>query len=64
MPLTADDYLTNEDVAAIVRAPVSTVRYWKHIGAGPRSMKVGRRVLYRRADVEAWLAGKYEGASA
>lgn len=62
--LTASDFLTNEDIAQLVRVPVSTVRYWKHMGEGPRSMKVGRRVLHRREDVEVWLASKYEGTSA
>jgi excisionase family DNA binding protein len=63
MQLAAEDYLTTDDLAAITRAPVSTVRYWRHIGAGPRSMKVGRRVLYRREDVETWLASKYDAGA-
>lgn len=50
-----DEHLVTAEVAAITRAPVETVRYWRHVGKGPRSFKVGRRVLYRRSDVEAWL---------
>jgi predicted DNA-binding transcriptional regulator AlpA len=51
----ADDLLTTAEVALIMRSPVSTLRYWRHLGTGPHSFRVGRRVVYRRADVSAWL---------
>jgi DNA-binding transcriptional MerR regulator len=51
-------YLTTAEVGEIVRAPVETVRYWRHIGSGPRSFKVGRRVLYDEADVRAWIEAR------
>jgi excisionase family DNA binding protein len=50
------DLLTTAEVANITRAPVSTVRYWRHSGTGPRSFRLGRRVVYRRHEVERWLA--------
>lgn len=50
------DYITTDELAAIVRSPVETIRYWRHVGKGPRSFKIGRRVLYSRADVETWIA--------
>ncbi|WP_297734717.1 hypothetical protein [Mycobacterium sp.] len=32
------------------------MRYWRHSGSGGRrSFKLGRRVMYRRAEVEKWL---------
>ncbi len=46
--------LTTDEVADYFRTVPGTVRYWRHIGKGPRSFKVGRRVLYREADVKAW----------
>lgn len=49
-------YLTISEVAELVRAPLETVRYWRHIGKGPKSFKVGRRVLYAIEDVDAWIA--------
>ena len=39
--------LTITEAASIVRAPVATLRYWRHLGTGPRSFRLGRRVLYR-----------------
>jgi predicted DNA-binding transcriptional regulator AlpA len=58
------DRLNTEEVAAFIPAPINTVRYWRHIGQGPRSYKIGRRVMYDRADVEAWLAEQKSAASA
>jgi excisionase family DNA binding protein len=50
------ELLTVAEVAAMTRLSVGTLRYWRHIGSGgPPSVKLGRRVLYRRADVETWL---------
>ena len=50
-------YLVTAEVAELVRAPIETVRYWRHCpGKGPKSFKVGRRVLYAVEDVEAWIA--------
>ena len=43
---------------AILRAPVSTVRYWRYLSTGPNCFKLGRRVVYRRADVHTWLAAQ------
>lgn len=50
------EFLTTEEVAGLLRAPCETVRYWRHIGKGPRSFKIGRRVLYAREDVEEFIA--------
>jgi hypothetical protein len=46
------ELLTTAEVAVITRAPIATVRYWRHLGTGPRSFRVGRRVVYRRSEVE------------
>lgn len=45
-------WLTNEEVAEHYRASVATVRYWRHIGFGPKGTKVGNRVLYPEAEVD------------
>lgn len=51
------EMLTVDDVAAMTRLSAGTLRSWRHSGSsGPPSVKLGGRVLYRRADVEAWLA--------
>jgi DNA-binding transcriptional MerR regulator len=48
--------LTIAEVAAMTRLAVGTLRYWRHAGSGgPPSVKLRRRVLYRRSDAETWL---------
>lgn len=49
-------YLTTQEVAETLRTSPETVRYWRHVGQGPKSFKVGRRVLYAVEDVEAFIA--------
>lgn len=51
------ELLTTADVSAMSRVAVATLRYWRHAGGvvGPPSVKLGRRVMYRRAEVEKWL---------
>jgi predicted DNA-binding transcriptional regulator AlpA len=39
--------------------PVATLRYWRHLGTGPRSFRLGRRVLYRRDDLHAWIDAQH-----
>lgn len=55
------EFLTLEDLAGVLHAPVGTLRHWRQTGYGPRSAKIGRRVLYRRSDVETWLEAAFSG---
>jgi predicted DNA-binding transcriptional regulator AlpA len=59
LPTVGDgDLLTTAEVAALMRTPVSTVRYWRHLGSGPRSFRLGRRVVYLRQDVQDWIIAR------
>lgn len=49
------EFLTVADLADWLQVPVSTVYQWNHKSTGPRFVRVGKHVRYRRADVEAWL---------
>lgn len=49
-------YMTTAEVAETLRTSAETVRYWRHVGKGPKSFKVGRRVLYAAEDVEQFIA--------
>jgi len=58
-PVTNGDnhILTLAEVAEMTRTNPATLRYWRSVGdSGPKSFKLGRRVLYHRADVEQWIA--------
>ena len=54
-PHANDELLTMKEVAGVVRVPVATLRYWRHLGSGPRSFRIGRSVRYWRAEVLHWL---------
>lgn len=62
---TVADYLTTQEVADLLRTPAETVRYWRHVGKGPKSFKIpgGRRVLYAREDVQRFIAEARGAAS-
>lgn len=54
------DLLNTAEVSELTGVPVATLRYWRHIGTGPKSFKMGpRRIVYKRADVDTWLAKQY-----
>jgi len=54
------ELLTITEAAELLRAPVATLRYWRHSNTGPRSFRLGRRVLYRRDDLNAWIAACHD----
>lgn len=53
--MTAMELMTTEEFAEYVRTPAATIRYWHHRGEGPVSYKVGRRRMYKKADIDAWF---------
>ena len=57
------EYLTADDLEAMTGTKASTWRYWAMIGQEPASFKLGRRRVWKRSTVTAWLAAQ-EAASA
>lgn len=57
------DYITTHEFAEQVRTSPETVRYWRHIGKGPKAFKVGRKVLYVRSEVEEWINAARKAAA-
>ena len=64
--MTIREYLSTADVSELTGIPVGTLRYWRHRsrGEGPVAFHLGRRVIYKRSDVEAWIAINYQEATA
>ncbi|OBH49284.1 AlpA family transcriptional regulator [Mycobacterium sp. E2479] len=54
------DILYTDEVAALARKPVATIRWLKAVGRGPKWGKLGKRVIYRRVDVEAWIESAFD----
>ncbi|WP_454198218.1 helix-turn-helix transcriptional regulator [Nocardia sp. Marseille-Q1738] len=57
-----DELLTTGRVETDYSIPAGTLRYYRHNNTGPASFRLGRRVVYRRSAVEAWIAAQ-EAAS-
>jgi predicted DNA-binding transcriptional regulator AlpA len=57
---TLPELLVVEEVAELIRVPKSTLRYYRHSGqGGPRSFRLGSRVVYKRGDVLNWIESRY-----
>jgi predicted DNA-binding transcriptional regulator AlpA len=49
------ELLTLTEAADLIRTPPATLRYWRHLGSGPRSFRLGRRAVYRRTELLQWI---------
>jgi hypothetical protein len=56
-------FFTKEELAAELRRNPRTLDRWKVLGMGPPRTYVGRKVLYRRASVQKWLAAQEQSAA-
>lgn len=57
-----DQTLTATELSAETKIPEATWAQWRYLGKGPKYLKLGGHVRYRRSDVEAWLASCERGA--
>lgn len=58
------ELLTLQQVAERYNIAQNSLRYWRVQGTGPKSARIGRRVMYRAADVEAWVEEQFAGGAA
>jgi hypothetical protein len=58
------DFLEQDEAAAELKVCGRTLDRWRRLGEGPPVTKIGRRVLYRRESLEAWLrAREHQGST-
>jgi hypothetical protein len=50
------NFLTQHEAAALLRLSVRTLERHRVTGHGPAFVRLGRRVVYRRTDLEGWTA--------
>ena len=55
------DLLTERDVAQYLHVSVAACRKWRWKSIGPKFLKLGNLVRYRRDDVDQWLATRPQG---
>ncbi len=51
-----NDRMTTEEAAAYLQFKKSTLDVWRHLRKGPKYLKTGFRVYYRKVDLDNWLA--------
>jgi predicted DNA-binding transcriptional regulator AlpA len=56
--------MDSEDICAEYGFPLPTWRYWEALGKTPKSARIGRRRLWRREDVDAWVNAHFAGGAA
>ena len=58
MTITQTDLLATGEAAALVGLSPRTLERYRVTGEGPRFLKLGRRVVYPRLELDNWLATK------
>jgi predicted DNA-binding transcriptional regulator AlpA len=57
-PNAHDDLIPLDEVCALGRITPSGFRNLRQQGRVPQGWRIGRRLYFRRADVDTWLAGR------
>ncbi len=50
-----DDLLGVPDLAALAKVSPATIYGWRTRGQGPRGIKVGGQLRFRRSEIDRWL---------
>lgn len=53
-----DELLHVEQVSGETGINPGTLRYWRSTNQGPPSFTLGKRVVYRRSELEKWIAAQ------
>ena len=54
-PMRAGDLVSIRDLAIELGVCIRTLRRWNRLPDAPKRYRRGRRLMYRRADVQAWV---------
>lgn len=55
--------LTLDEVAQMLRKTPAQLRWMRHNQTGPKSAKIGGRVMYREQDVADWVNAAFESVA-
>lgn len=55
--------LSPESAAHYINMPLATLAYWRSMGTGPNWVRLGRRVRYDIADLDAFIESHKQLAS-
>lgn len=55
--------LTLPEAADYCRLPEATLRWYRATGSGPKSGKIGARVMYRKSDLDQYIEAAFASES-
>jgi hypothetical protein len=55
MEIDPNELVPSDETAKLLNVKPQTMVTWRHEGKGPRYLKIGRSVFYRRSDIRAYL---------
>ena len=58
---TLEELLNEHDVARLTGLSVASVRRWRLLRQGPKFLKIGAAVRYRKTDLAIWLETRPTG---
>jgi hypothetical protein len=57
------EYFTQEEAATELKVTGRTLDRWQRLREGPPITRLGRRILYRRSSLQAWLRAREKEAA-
>jgi excisionase family DNA binding protein len=51
----AGPLMTTEELAGYLQLPITSLYAWRSRREGPRAIRVGKHLRWRKSDVDAWL---------
>jgi len=58
-----EEYLTPEDLAALLKVSINTVRAWRRLGKLPTCLKLGKLVRWPKTVIDEWAQNHQERSS-
>lgn len=58
MTIDPEELVSEKEAAEILFQKPTTLTAWRHENRGPAYLKIGRRVFYRRSDINSWLGAQ------
>ncbi len=56
--MSAAAFLTEGELSALIKVPTKSLQRWRWAGFGPKFVKLGHAVRYRRSDIDDWIAAQ------
>lgn len=61
--MSAHEFLDVDQAADYLKISASNLNKRRVAGTGPKYCKLGRRVIYRRTDLDAWISDNMRGST-